>query len=275
MTSTTNALAFLDAHGRPVERAWARHRHANGPRAAVIDALAAYQNPDGGFGRAFEPDIAAPHSQAFATRLAMHVLLAIGATPDEPIVRRLSGWLDAAQADDGDWHFPNGLADDDLAPWFAGWTFPSLNPALCLGGAADRLGLGSRRLHDRVRALADRLVSVGEIDAAGFYELLPYAEYFPWVEHPEREAVLVALAARIALDAESGGFDDAGHFFELVGPPTGPLAEHLPRAVIDAQLDRLRGEQQADGGWPSPYNPVWRSWATAAALDTLNAYGRL
>lgn len=273
--SVDRALAFLDEHGRPVERAWARQLHAGGPRAAVFSALAAFQNPDGGFGRGLEPDIKAPDSQAFAARLAMHVLLSIDASPDEPLVRRLEGWLESAQNDDGDWHFPPAVGEHELAPWFAAWTFPSLNPALCLAGLATRLGVGSPPLHARVRALADRLVSVSEVEAGGFYPLLPYAEYFPWVDHPDREGFVAALVDRIATDARSGAYDDAGHFFEHAGPPEGEVARRLPPEVLAAQLDRLLAEQQEDGGWPSPYDPAWRSWTTAAALATLRAYDRL
>ncbi len=274
VTSTDRALAFLDAHGRPLELAWARHLIAGDARQSALDALAAYQNPDGGFGRALEPDIKAPDSQAFAARLAMHLLLSLGAAPDEPLVRRLEGWLDAAQHDDGDWHFPPGVREHDLAPWFAAWTFPSLNPALNLAGLATRLGIGSARLHKRVRSLADRLAATAEIQEGGFYQLLPYAEYFPWVDHPNREPVLAALSARIETDARAGAYDDAGHFFEHLGPPDGELARRLPPDVIAAQLDRLLAEQQPDGGWPSPYDPAWRSWATASALATLHAFDR-
>lgn len=274
-TSVDRALTFLDEHGRPVERAWARHLHADGPREAVAAALAAYQNPDGGFGQGLEPDIKAPDSQAFAARLAMHVLLSLGVQPDETTLRRLEGWLDAAQDDDGDWHFPPAVREHELAPWFAAWTFPSLNPALCIAGLATRLGIGSPRLHARVRPLADRLASVAEVDAGGFYPLLPYAEYFPWVDHPDRQPILAALIDRIAADTRSGAYDDAGHFFEHAGPPEGEVARRLPPGVLAAQLDRLLAEQREDGGWPSPYDPAWRCWATAAALATLRAYDRL
>ena len=274
MTAIDRALHFLDSHGRPVEVAWVRHVCADGPRGAVLDALAAYQNPDGGFGNALEPDIAAPDSQAFAARLAMQILITIGAGSDEVMLRHLGGWLETAQAEDGDWPFAPGVREHALAPWFAGWSFPSPNPALCLAGAATRLGIGSDRLHGRVVALFDRFASPEALAAGGFYDVLPYAEYVPWVHRPDREAFLAALVSKVTADVEAGAYADAGHFFEHVGPPDGPLANGLPPDLVAAQLDRLLGEQAADGGWPSPYNPVWRSWATAAAAVTLRSYGQ-
>ena len=274
-TAIERALAFINEQGRPLEFAWARHRCAGGPRRDVLDALAAYQNDDGGFGRGLEVDIKAPDSEPFAARLAMLVLISIGAGPSEPVVRRLAGWLDQAQDDDGCWRFPPGVFEHPLAPWFVGWTFPNLNPALCLAGGATRLGIGTDRLQARVRALADRMASSEEVERGEFYALLAYLEYFPWIVHPRSDAFVTALAARIERTAREGGYADAEHFFEHAGPPDGPIAGRLPADLVAAQLDRLQAEQQADGGWLSPYDPAWRSWATASSAVTLQAYGRV
>ena len=274
MTTISRALAFLDEQGRPVEAAWARYLVGEGPRDAVLDALAPYQNDDGGFGQGLEPDIKAPDSQPFAARLAMQILHAIAAAPDEPVVTRLAGWLTREQDDDGCWRFPPGVYEHEIAPWFAGWTFPSLNPALCLAGWTHRLGIGDERMQQRVRVLADQLSSVEQIERGEFYDLLPYAEYYPWVDHPRRDELLPALVRRINTVANGGGYDDAGHFFEHVGPPSGAIACGLPPPLIVAQLDRLAAEQEADDGWPTPYDPSWRPWGTASAVATLRAFGR-
>jgi hypothetical protein len=52
--------------------------------------------------------------------------------------------------------------------------------------------------------------------------------------------------------------------------------------LIDAHLDRLQKDQQADGGWPITWEPPsqaavaeWRGVVTLAALRTLTSYGRL
>ena len=126
-----------------------------------------------------------------------------------------------------------------------------------------------------MKSLTDELASPDEVRTGQFYDLLPYAEYFPWVDHPQRETYLTALAERISHDANAGAYADAGHFFEHAGPPDGELARRLPTEIVAVQLDRLLAEQQPDGGWPTPYAPHWRSWSTAANLATLRAYGRL
>lgn len=274
-TAVDRALAYLDTEGRPLDAAWARTACLGAPREPALAALAAHQNPDGGIGRGLEVDIAAPDSNPFAVRLALHVHLVIGTPRDDPGLARLVGWLEEAQGDDGDWRFAPGVYDHPLAPWFAGWTFPSLNPALCLDGALGRLGLGSERLHARCLALYARLASRHDIATGAFYAVLPYAEALPWLPNlPDRDASLAALVDRIARDLRAGAYADAGHAFEHIGPPDGPVAQALSPDLVAAELGRLQREQEPDGGWPTPYDPAWRSWGTAANAATLAAFGR-
>ena len=275
MVDIDRAITFLKTQDRPVELAWARYTAGQGPADEIVTALERYQNADCGFGNNLEVDIHAPDSQAFAARLAMHVLTDAGVPADHPMVTKLAGWLEREQGEDGDWRFPSGVYEHQLAPWFQGWTFPSPNPSLSVAGAAKRLGIGSPRMFERVDALIAQHGNVSDAESGNFYEVLPYAEYFPWSDHPERERFIDAIARGIAARAETGGYEDAGHFFEHAGGPDSLVSQRLPRVLIDAQLDRLEAEQAQDGGWPSPYDPRWRPWTTAAALSTLRAYGRL
>ncbi|HEV2108708.1 MAG TPA: prenyltransferase/squalene oxidase repeat-containing protein [Thermomicrobiales bacterium] len=274
MTAIDQALSYLDREGRSVDTAWARIATGKtGDPAEALEALAAYQNPNGGFGHGLEPDIAAPESNPFAARIALQILCDIGASPTEPVVKGLLGWLVANQEDDGGWRFSPEVYAHDLAPWFAGWTFPSLNPSLDLAGFVARLRLDAPELQQRTLALFRDLASLDTIGAGGFYDVLPFAEYTPWVDHPDRDAYLAAIIAHVATTAETGGYEDAGHFFEHAGPPHGLIARGLSPNLIAAQLARLREEQQPDGGWPTPYDVAWRSWTTARNAATLAAFG--
>lgn len=275
MPSLDRALHFLQGQDRPVELAWARNTAGVGSTGDVIAALTRCQNPDGGFGQNLEVDIKAPDSQPFAVRLAMLTMIDTGVSAEEPIVQRLAQWLEREQGDNGDWRFSPGVYEHELAPWFAGWTFPALNPALCLAGAALRLGIGSKRLFDRIDALVADLASPEEAESGAFYNVLPYAEFFPWSSHPDRERYLDGIARGVQARVESGGYEDASHFFAHAGGPDNAVAKRLPGALTEGQLARLEGEQADDGGWPSPYNPRWRPMTTADALAILRAYGRL
>ena len=64
--------------------------------------------------------------------------------------------------------------------------------------------------------------------------------------------------------------------------PGGPLRELLADAVIAAELDRLAGLQQPDGGWvvdfvsSSPAGALeWRGYATVEAVAILQAHAEI
>lgn len=273
MSRETRALNYLREHGRAVDAAWLGVVLGEGAQDDLIQALEGFQNPDGGFGQAFEPDIASPLSQPFAVRLAMHVIESAVLPTTLPMVRSLETWLVDTQDTDGCWRLPPALSDHPLAPWFAGWTFPSLNPALCLAGARKRLKIGTVDTQERVVRLFDQFASPEEAETGEFYSVLPYAEYVPWVTELSDGPYLDALVRGIERRATSGEYEDAGHFFEHAGPATGPVAARLPEDLIREHLARLAAKQEEDGGWPTPYAPHWRSWSTASAVVSLRDYG--
>ena len=258
---------------RPVEAAWGRTMTGDGDAAAVLAALVRYQNDDGGFGNALEPDIAAPQSNPFAARLALHVILETGIPTTDPVVTQLVGWLEDRQGEDGCWRWEPGTLDHPIAPWFAGWQFPNLNPALDLAGALARLELGSERLHRRCRELYARLASRDEIVDGPYYVVLPYAESLPWLtDLPDREGSLDALAAHIARDVDVGAYTTPQEAAEHIGPPGGPVARRLPAGTLERLHADALATQQPDGHWASPFEAHWDPYQTVSGMALLTHY---
>jgi hypothetical protein len=59
----------------------------------VLQALSAYQNPDGGFGHNLEGDFLLPDSSAIATSVAFQILINLGVSSSEPLVQRGIAYL--------------------------------------------------------------------------------------------------------------------------------------------------------------------------------------
>src|SRR5438876_1106086 len=57
------AADFLAAHARLLDQQRFRHLCGAGDAEAALTALAAYRNPDGGYGWGLEPDLRSPESQ--------------------------------------------------------------------------------------------------------------------------------------------------------------------------------------------------------------------
>ncbi len=264
------ALAFLNEHRYTLGTALVEHHWRDAPASDVLDELSGYQNEDGGFGRNLEVDIEAPVSNPFAARLAMGMLLSLRDRPASPVIAGLETWLRDHQAPDGDWHFADAVYVGKLPPWFAAWTFPGLNPACCLAGLANRLGIATPEMLERVAHLFAEKSSLEEAASGEFYDMLPYVEYLGGVDDvPDRATWLDAVARPVNEHARGDGFADAGHFFELVLGGGPDLVRRIPEATLTRQADRLLSEVEADGGWPSAYDVAWRPSLTASALTVL------
>jgi hypothetical protein len=261
--------AYLDTATYPLGLALVDHLWSHGPATAVTSALATFQNPDGGFGNGLEVDIASPASNPFATRLAMHVLLELRDEPPPHMLSDLQGWLVETQAEDGDWHFSDETRAGDLAPWFAGWTFPSLNPACCLLGLASRLGISTPQMQDRVAQLFHDKASLNEAQSGEFYTLLPYVEYFGGGARQDRNAYLETMSESITAAANSGMYADAPHFWEHVLGGGPELVKRIPQEMLATFADTLIGEQGLAGNWPTPYSLAWKPYISTQACVTL------
>lgn len=263
------AVEFLTAWEYPLGEALVRHLWLDGPAEDVVGALAAYQNPDGGFGQGLEVDIEAPASNPFAARLAMQALAMVPMDATEEMRDRLKSWLVANQHTDGDWHFSAAVRSGTLAPWFAAWEFPSLNPACCIAGHARTLDIATPGMLQRVSKLFASKASLEDARSGDFYTMLPYVEYATARDIPQRDQYVAAIAEGIRTADKNGKYDDALHLFDhalAAGPDVIAL---LPDELMTRRIDQLLTEPQADGGCPSPYNPAWRPWTTAMAMVTL------
>ncbi len=80
------ARHFLKTDARPLNRALFEHRFESAPAEHVLAELARYQNPDGGFGHALEPDVRTPTSSALATGMGLSILAELRCGHDHPMV---------------------------------------------------------------------------------------------------------------------------------------------------------------------------------------------
>lgn len=276
MDVLAKAGTFLASQGRDIERARFDYHFGAGSQDAVIAALAHYQNPDGGFGNNLEVDIKAPDSNPFATELALLICIQDDVLRDHELLQRTTAYLEAAQHEDGDWRFAPAIYEHELAPWFAAWEWPSLNPGSTTAGLLHELGLGSVELHARTERLFQRLAKVDECLTGGFYGVRNYAFYFNHErEHPQRELFISGVLWWLIRQHVEGADIDSGHFFEYARTPQTWIGHNLPAHITQHWLDAMLAEQQPDGGWPTPYDPAWRSWTTMQNLLILRAWSRV
>jgi len=129
---------WIHRNARPLDLArWSFH-FENGSSDEVIRLLSFYQNDDGGFGHALEPDSWNPHSTPITTNTAAEILREIGhKNRKHPMVVEMLKYLESTQVKTGHkWLF--SLPENNLyphAPWWEATdegTMTKFNPTASL-----------------------------------------------------------------------------------------------------------------------------------------------
>ena len=135
------ARNFIYRNARPLDLALWQYHFESGSRKKVLDILSYYQNDDGGFGHAIEPDCWNVNSNPIATWKAISVLREIGITGDEEIVKKILAYLDSGKDfENGLWY--NTVRSNNDYPHAVWWECgkgegtPSVNPTISLAGFA-------------------------------------------------------------------------------------------------------------------------------------------
>jgi hypothetical protein len=280
---------FLLSEARLLERRLFATCFLGAPASGVIDALRGYQNPDGGFGQALEPDTRCPASLPIYVETAFQALATV-ATVDRSMVLRACDFLtrSAAEADAGGavpLAFPIIESFPRAGHWTE-WTYePGINPTAGLVGMLYQLGVEHPWREEATRYCWGQLES-GTIPggAHSLSEALVFLEHVP--ERDRADSCVEEFArhldevAGLHLDPETPGYGLSPLHF---APTASSRWRNLfAGAQIDAALDHLLRNQQPDGGWPITWEPPseaatleWRGVVTLQALRTLTSYGRV
>jgi hypothetical protein len=280
---------FLLNQARLLERRLFAACFLGQPPAGVVDALRGYQNDDGGFGQALEPDIRCPASLPIYVETAFQALAAAG-TVDRDMVTRACDFLArvAEEADTGS-AVPPALPVIESFPRAEHWTEwayePGLNPTAGLVGLLYQLGVDHPWRSAAAAYCWQQLEASGvPADAHVLRDVLVFLEHVPDRHRADQHAA--ALASNLAsiplfhLDPDAPGYGLSP--LDVAPQATSRWRALFTDAQIGAHLDRLQKDQQADGGWPITWEPPsqaavaeWRGVVTLGALRTLTSYGRL
>ncbi len=162
------ARAFIYRNARPVDLARWQYHFENGSKDAVLDALAHYQNDDGGFGHALEPDAWNPNSSPIQTWTATEILREIDFTDTtHPIFNGILKYLESGQDFDGELWYNEIVSNNNYphAPWWGCEqdNADSYNPTACLAGFIIRFAEKGGALYGLGVEIAKKaLIATGE-----------------------------------------------------------------------------------------------------------------
>jgi hypothetical protein len=298
------ARGFLKTQARALDRALFEFRFEDGLADAVLAALAAYQNEDGGFGHALEPDMRTPSSSALATEIGLRVLAELDLPAEHEMVRKAVEYCQSTYDPETKvWRVvPYDTNDHPHAPW---WHDEEGSLARTFDGFTiiPRAGLVASLYHfctlvpsdwlhdvaeDTVRALeAQEPVGGGGGDDLVYASELAEATGLPAGLKARLVArIRAAVPAVVVRDPQQwSGYCSAP--LKVVHSPhsiaadliADALAEHLDY-TIDHQTDE--GTWEPNWSWGEMYPEVWplaklewRGEITLATLMALRAFGRI
>jgi hypothetical protein len=113
-------------NARPLDIARWQYHFENGNKEAVLSVLSAYQNEDGGFGNAIEPDLWNPNSSPYSTHIAINILEEIKFRDrNHDFIKKILKYLEATSDFDGEYWTTIISSNKNYphAPWWVDSTY--------------------------------------------------------------------------------------------------------------------------------------------------------
>jgi Prenyltransferase and squalene oxidase repeat len=286
MIDFDKAANFIWLNARLLDRHRFAHHFLGHAAEPVVATLRGYNNPDGGFGHALDPDLRTPHSGPVATQTALETLAEVGAT-DDPMIAAAADFLASIARDDGGIPFMLEAAEEHPhAEYFTYADESSLIQTSANAAALHALGVTHPWLDG---ATAWMWRSIDELDAGddagsgyGVRFTLAFLDAVPDAERADRavEALAPTVAALVVEDPAQA--KESRTPLDMSPWPNSRSRRLFEPALIERHLDALESNQQPDGGWEFDWphwNPAsaheWRGAITVHALRLLKAHGRL
>ena len=280
------AVDFLYRNGRLLEKHLLAYHFFGKPQFPVLRSLHAYQNPDGGFGNALEPDKRFPGSTPIDVATAFHILDEINGFTD-PMVLRACDYLMTITTPEGGIPFTlPAVKTFPCAPW---WATDDPNPVASINPTAEICGLLLK--HQIEHPWLDKAIAYCweniDPEQGGFHDLMPAVTFLAHAPGASRAEQLLTRIKQVIIEKELVAFDrKAGGYVQFpldwAPTPNHPLRPIFSEQQIQDDLQYVRESQQEDGGWEINWEPVstavaleWRGIKTLRNLLILKAYDAL
>lgn len=293
-------------HARPLEAARYDILFRQGRQEDFLALLRQYQNPDGGFGHALEPDNWDPHSSPYTTLKAVQLMLEIGFTDfSHPLYQgALNYWRGGdGFSSQGGWQFSMPTGNDyPHAPW---WSYSEEsngveNLGLSAQIAAFPLMVCSKDdpLYQRAASVADRALEAlmqgsigGEMGVGGCAMLMPYWMQADTAYAPQDITAKMMETSNASIVRDSSRWNThVPRPSAAIPSPSSPMYAGN-EAAIHMELDWLIDTLPENDLWPIDWSwfdnnaryPAafaisemwWKAWCAIEKLSLLRNFGRL
>lgn len=281
-----SGASFIWQNARLLERSIFEQNFLNASPSRIINILRTYQNDDGGFGHALEPDLRCPESQPLFVEFGLRTLYDCKLR-DPGLAAKACEFL-SRQADLKEGIplvFPSSRRYPHAAHMDGPYAeHPSMERLTSLVGLLKYQGINHPWLEQAVETC------VAFIEDNNFTDAHTVLNAFCLVEALAGERTVEQLFNKLSADLLKASFfnlDPHARTYGLTPLTFAPSPTSFCRRLftddqIKAHLDALVAQQDPDGGWPIQWEPPagtsrmeWRGYKTVLALTTLRAYGKI
>lgn len=270
--SFKKARDFIYSRSTLWERVLFAHLFEGAPLAHVLQCMACYKNPDGGWGHGIEPDIKTPDSHPLAMEFALHIFRTTNVNPRN-LFNDAPEWLENNRAPDGSLINPPTVLDYPCAEWWQP-TCGQIKPGSIVGNLM-RSGICTPSLAESTLNWVKEHLTLEKIKADDWlYTSCQAYDYYMHVEDfPEVEIYRKATIDHLVTLVKTAKPDQYYQFFLLASTPESRLAKAVPPPLLKKMLDALKSGQQDDGAWHDQHRlPQWSAWTTIVVLNALRNY---
>lgn len=264
---------IIEMTARPLEIARFRHLFDGDAGELVLDALGKYQNADGGFGHALEPDLRANESSVLCTTIAFQVLRSTHAKPNESFLSAsVAYFFQTLNSEQGHWRIiPRSAEQSPHAPWWNQAEHEDVFGHFSLNPTAEILGYlydyQEKVPGDILSLVTERVIShLAGLVEIKMHELLSCLRLFQTKNLPQdvREQIRLKMTPFIDKTIAYDPVQWQGYSLrplQVIDEPASPFMKGREKAVT-ANLDYEISTQNKDGSWV----PTW-TWGEAFPND--------
>ncbi len=257
-----NPKPFLQTHARKLDLHLYEYIFEGASSQPVLDELATYQDADGGFGHALEPDLRLPHSSVLATVVAFQYLFQLDIDADNELVKQGIRYLmNSYEPAKNSWtNIPTEADDFPRAAW---WNYKStLEWAEWGNPSAEVLGYllkyskvveDDELLEKLSQKAIEHLIGMKESEP---HEVKCYIRLYKNAGKELQAQLHDPLAKHIAQAAEVNSDKWGGYTatpLTFIDAPDAPFAELFDKALLQENVAYLK-KQMIDG---THWLPTW------------------
>ena len=282
MSIYEKARGFIYRNARPLDFARWQYHFENGSKEAVINALSRYQNNDGGFGHALEPDAWNPNSSPIQTWCATEILREIDFTDNtHPIINSILKYLASGKDFERHFWYNTVKSNNDYphAPWWHtehdSTSHNDYNPTACFAGfiikfsdkKSDLYKLGCRIAKEAF----DAYVTQGILNDT--HTCLCYIRMMEYIEESNQTDIidLSALKSKLIKQVKNSITNNAkawetsylcrpSQFFNSVDS----IFYDGNQKIAEYECEYINKTQQEDGSWTVPWS--WHEYPNEWAI---------